>query len=108
MFPRRITMTRVNYKPNEIDDNDAIEVAIAGKLRAGETAEVIVEHLERCYQVSKEGKRDSDDDEINENAPLAEKCDAICTNLARLLRSPVEYSNTGHVIEFRMVTARPK
>ena len=100
-------MARVNHKPNEIDDNYAIEEAIVGKLRAGETAEMIVEHLEKCYQLIKEGNRDSDD-EIVENAPLAEKCDTICTNLARLLRSPVEYSHAGDVIEFRMVTARPK
>ena len=101
-------MARANYKPNEIDENYAIEEEIVGKLRAGETAEVIVEHLEKGYQHINEGKRESDSDEIVQNAPLAEKCDTICTNLAKLLRSPVEYSNTGDVIEFRMVTARPK
>jgi hypothetical protein len=39
---------------------------------------------------------------------LAAKCDAICTNLARVLRSPVEYNKEGDVVEFQMVTARPK
>jgi hypothetical protein len=102
-------MARVNYNAEEkAHDIHAIEEAIMGKLRAGETAEVMVEDLEKCCQVVTEHRGDSDEDEPGENAPLSEKCDAICSNLAKLLRSPVEYSNKGRVIEFRMVTARPK
>jgi hypothetical protein len=75
-------MAQVKYNPEEKDDNYAIEEAIVGKLRAGETAEVMVEHIEKVLPSHQEGKGDSDEDEIVENASLSEKCDAICTNLA--------------------------
>ena len=58
--------------------------------------------------VDDEVKVDHGDAEISAATALAAKCDAICTNLARVLRSPVEYNKEGEFVEFRMVTARPK
>ena len=57
-------MARVKYNPDEKDDNYVIEEAIMGELRAGETSDVIVEHIETCYEVVKKGNDDSDEDEI--------------------------------------------
>jgi hypothetical protein len=101
-------MARVEYNRQEVDDNDTIEEAIIGQLRSGNSAEVAIEDLEKHYDGIRAGKGNADEHESVASAGLAEKCDAICTNLARVLRSPVEYNNQGSIIEFRMVTARPK
>ena len=58
--------------------------------------------------MAKEIRVDKGDSEITAATELAAKCDAICTNLARVLCSPVEYNKEGDLVEFRMVTARPK
>jgi hypothetical protein len=102
-------MARVECNPVEnVDGNVAMEEAIMGQLRAGNPADVAVADLEKCYDVSDEVRVDRADAEIAATTELASKCDAICTNLARVLRSPVEYNKEGDFVEFRMVTARPK
>jgi hypothetical protein len=101
-------MARVECNPVEkVDGNFAIEEAIMGQLRAGKSAEVAVADLEKCYNVVNEGRVEHGD-EISAATELAAKCDAICTSLAQVLRSPVEYNKEGDCVEFRMVTARPK
>jgi hypothetical protein len=102
-------MARVECNPVEnVDSNFAMEEAIMGQLRAGSPAEVAVADLEKCYQVAEEARVEPGDAESAAATELAVKCDAICTNLARVLRSPVEFDKEGDVVEFRMVTARPK
>ena len=102
-------MARVECNAVEnVDGNFALEEAIMGQLRAGNPAEVAVADLEKCYDAVQEVRVDSGDAESSATTKLAATCDAICTNLARVLRSPVEYNKEGDVVEFRMVTARPK
>lgn len=102
-------MARVECNPVEnVDGNLAIEQAIMGQLRAGNPAEVAVTDLEKCYDVVDEVPVDEGEAEIAAATELAAKCDAICTHLAGVLRSPVEYNKEGDFVEFRMVTARPK
>jgi len=102
-------MARVECNPAaNVDGNVAIEEAIMGQLRSGNRAELAVADLEKCYDVDDDAKVDHGDAEIAAATELAAKCDAICTNLARVLRSPVEYNKEGDFVEFRMVTARPK
>src|SRR5687768_11667258 len=101
-------MTRVECNPTDKLDNVALEEAIMGQLRAGNTAEVAVADLEKCYDLVNEGAVDRARGEAAEAIELAAKCDVVCTNLARVLRSPVEYNKEGDVVEFRMVTARRK
>ncbi len=102
-------MARVECNPvDNVDSNTALEDAIAGHLRTGEPAEVAIVDLERCYEVRNEERIDEDDAETAATNELAAKCDAICTTLAQVLRSPVEFNKEGDIVEFRMVTARPK
>jgi hypothetical protein len=102
-------MARVECNPVEnVDRNVAMEEAIMGQLRAGNPAEVAVVDLEKCYDVVKEIRADHGDAETSSATELAAKCDVICTNVGRVLRSPIEYDKEGEFIEFRMVTARPK
>ena len=102
-------MARVECNPIEnVDVNVAMEEAIMGQLRAGNPAEVAVVDLEKCYDTVNEVRVDPGDAETATTTDLAAKCDAICTNLARVLRSPVEYNKEGEFVEFRMETARPK
>jgi hypothetical protein len=102
-------MARVECNPVEnADSSFAIEEAIMGQLRAGNPAEVSVADLEKCYDLGKEIRVDHGDAETSAATDLAAKCDAVCTNLGRVLRSPVEYNKEGASVEFRMVTARPK
>jgi hypothetical protein len=102
-------MARVECNPTDkLDGNFALEEAIMGQLRTGNTAEVAVADLGTCYDLVNEEAAARGEDEAVEAIELAAKCDAICTNLARVLRSPVEYNKEGDVVEFRMVTARPK
>ena len=102
-------MARIECNPvDNVDGNLAIEEAIMGQLRAGEPAEVAVADLEKCYDVASEVQVERSDAQTSATTELAAKCDAICTNLARVLRSPVEYNKEGDFVEFRMVTARPK
>jgi hypothetical protein len=91
-----------------VDGNFAMEEAIMGQLRAGEPAEVAVADLEKRYELDEGIHVPEGDADATAAAELAAKCDAICTNLARVLRSPVEYNKESDVVEFRMVTARPK
>jgi hypothetical protein len=102
-------MARVECNSVEnIDGNTVMEEAILGQLRTGEPAEVAVVDLEKCYDVVNEAELDHSDAKFSATIELSAKCDAICTNLARVLRSPVEYNKEGDFVEFRMVTARPK
>ena len=102
-------MSRVDGNPLEnVDKNSAMEEALMGQLRSGNPAEVAVADLEKCYDAVNEVRVGDGDAEASAATELAAKCDAICTNLARVLRSPVEYNKEGDVVEFRMVTARPK
>jgi hypothetical protein len=102
-------MARVECNPvANVDSNTAVEEAIMGQLRAGNPAEVAVADLEKCYDVPSEARADESDADTAAATELAAKCDAICTNVARVLRSPVEYNKEGDCVEFRMVTARPK
>jgi hypothetical protein len=102
-------MARVECNPVEnADRNSAMEEVIMGQLRAGNPAEVAVADLEKCYDVVEEIRVDHGDAETSATTELAAKCDAICTNLGRVLRSPVEFNKEGDLVEFRMVTARPK
>jgi hypothetical protein len=102
-------MARIECNPVEnVDGNFTMEEAIMGQLRAGNPAEVAVADLEKCYDVTSAETVDEGDAEIAAAIELSAKCDAICTNLARVLRSPVEYNKEGDFVEFRMVTARPK
>jgi len=102
-------MARIEFNPTEtIDKNLALEEAIMGQLRAGEPAKVSRTNLEQGYDVENEFGVNRGDSKTSATVELAAKCDAICTRLARVLRSPVEYDKEGDFIEFRMVTARPK
>jgi hypothetical protein len=102
-------MARIECNPIEnVDANLAIEEAIMGQLRAGNPAEVAVADLEKCYDVASEVRANRAGAQSSATTELAAKCDRICTNLARVLRSPVEYNKDGDFLEFRMVTARPK
>jgi hypothetical protein len=102
-------MVRVQCNPVEnVDRNVAMEEAIMGQLRAGNPAEVAVADLKKCYDAIKEIRTDYGDAETSIATELAAKCDAVCTKLGRMLRSPVEYDKEGEFVEFRMVTARPK
>ena len=102
-------MARVECNPVEnVDSNVAIEQAIMGLLRAGNPAEVAVADLQKCYEVANEVRIDDSDAEAIAATELAAKCNALCTTLGRILRSPVEYNKEGDIVEFRMVTARPK
>jgi hypothetical protein len=102
-------MARIECNPLEnVDRNLAMEEAIMGQLRAGNPAEVAVADLEKCYDVVKEISIDYGDAETSAATELAAKCDAICTNLGRVLRSPVAYNKEGDFVEFQMVTSRPK
>jgi hypothetical protein len=102
-------MARIECNPIEnVDGKFAIEEAIMGQLRAGSPAEVALADLEKCYDVASEGRVDRAGAQSSAATELAAKCDAICTNLARVLRSPVEYNKEDDFVEFRMVTARPK
>jgi hypothetical protein len=102
-------MARVECNPVEnVDRNLAMEEAIMGQLRAGNPAEVAVADLEKCYDRVEEIRVDQGDAETSATTELAAKCDAICTNLGRVLRSPVEYNKEGGFVEFQMVTSRPK
>ena len=102
-------MARVECNPVEnVGKNAAMEAALMGELRTGNPAEVAVTDLEKCYDVVNEVRVGDGDAETSAVTELAAKCDAICTNLARVLRSPVEYNKEGDFVEFRMVTARPK
>jgi hypothetical protein len=106
---RSFRLARIECNPIEnVDGNLAIEEAIMGQLRAGNPAQVAVAELEKCYDVASEVRGDRGDAESSAATELAAKCDAICTNLARVLRSPVEYNKERDFVEFRMVTARPK
>ena len=101
-------MARVKCNPvKNVDRNFAIEETIMGQLRSGEPAEVAVADLEKWYEVENE-RVDLGDATTAAATELAAKCGTICTNLARVLRSPVEYNKEGDFVEFRMVTARPK
>jgi hypothetical protein len=44
-------MARVRCSPNEIDQNFQIESAIADLLLRGETAEIALSSLEKCYSM---------------------------------------------------------
>jgi hypothetical protein len=102
-------MARVECKPvGNVDGNSAMEESIMGQLRSGNPAEVAVADLEKYYDVGNEDKVNHGDAETAAATQLAAKCDAICTNMARVLRSPVDFNKEGDVVEFRMVTARPK
>ncbi len=102
-------MARVECNAVEnVDRNFTMEDALMGQLRSGNPAEVAVADLEKCYDVVNGVRVDHGDAETSAATELAAKCDAICTNLARVLRSPVEYNKDGDFVEFRMVTARPK
>jgi hypothetical protein len=102
-------MARIECNPVEnVESNFSMEEAIMGQLRSGNPAEVAVADLEKCYDVANEVRVDHGDAETSAATELAAKCDAICTNLGRVLRSPVEYNKEGDFVEFRMVTARPK
>jgi hypothetical protein len=101
-------MARVECTAVDVDRNVAMEEAIMGQLRSGNPAEVAIADLEKCYDFVNEDKVEDGDAESAAATELAAKCDAICTNLARVLRSPVEYNKEGNIVEFRMVTARPK
>jgi hypothetical protein len=102
-------MARVECNPVEnVDGSIAVEEAIMGQLRAGNAAEVAVLDLENCYELADEARVHGGDAEMAAATELAAKCDAICTNLARVLRTPVEFNKEGDVVEFRMVTAQPK
>jgi len=102
-------MVRVECDSGEnVDRNVALEEAIMGQLRSGNPADVAVADLAKCYDVDREVRVKQGDAETAAATELAAKCDAICTNLARVLRSPVEYNKEGEFVEFRMVTARPK
>jgi hypothetical protein len=102
-------MARVECNPLEnVDSNSAIEEAIMGQLRSGNSADVAVADLEKYYHAVDGIGVDHGDAEISAAKELLAKCDVICTNLARILRSPVEYNDEGDFVEFRMVTARPK
>jgi len=102
-------MARVECSPVEnVDSNFAMEEAIMGQLRAGNPAELAVADLEKCYDVVNEVRVEHGDAEVAAATELAAKCDAICTSLGRVLRSPVEFNKEGDFVEFRMVTARPK
>ena len=79
-----------------------------GQLRSGNAAEVAVADLEKCYEVVNGTRVDHGDAKAAAATELAAKCDAICTNLARVLRSPIEYNKEGDFVEFQMVTSRPK
>jgi len=101
-------MARIECSSVEnVDKNSAMEQAVMGELRTGNPAEVAVADLENCYDVVNE-VRVGDGDAETSAVTLAAKCDAICTNMARVLRTPVEYNKEGDFVEFRMVTARPK
>jgi hypothetical protein len=102
-------MARVDVNPTEnVDKNSAMEDALMGQLRSGNPAEVAIADLENCYDVVNTVRLGDGNAETSAAIELAAKCDAICTNLARVLRSPVEYNKEGDFVEFRMVTARPK
>jgi hypothetical protein len=102
-------MARVECNSVEnVNRNIAMEEAIMGQLRSGNPADVAVADLEKCYELDNEVRVHLVDAETSAATELAAKCAAICTNLARVLRSPVEYNKEGDFVEFRMVTARPK
>jgi hypothetical protein len=102
-------MARIECNPIEnVNANLALEEAIMGQLRLGEPAEVAIADLEKCYDVANEVRVDNSDAQFAATTELAAKCDAICTHLAEVLRSPVEYNKEDDFVEFRMVTARPK